>query len=105
MMFGLDQTATVYTPHATTGAYTVIAKSGLRCRLAYVEQGGSTIGGERSEIGTKRRLLWAEAYTMPDNAQVLVDGQRWNVKDGTLGALRGPASNVIYRRCELVEAI
>lgn len=104
-MFGLDQTATVYTPHATTGAYTVIAKSGLKCRLAYVEQGGSAIGGERSEIGTKRRLLWEEDYTMPDNAQVLVDGQRWNVKDGTAGALRGPASNVIYRRCELVEAI
>lgn len=105
MMFGLDQTCSVYTPHATTGAYTVLAKSNLACRLAYVEQGGSAIGDERAPIGTKRRLLWSEDYTMPDNAQVLVDGQRWNVKDGTYGALRGPGSAVVYRRCEVVEAI
>jgi hypothetical protein len=104
-MFGLNATATVYTPHASTGAYTVTAKSGLPCRLAYVEQGGSGIGGEREAIGSKRRLLWREAYTMPDNAQVDVSGQRWNVKEGTYGELTGPdGTSVIYRRCEVVIA-
>ena len=104
-MFGFDQTADIYTPASSTGAYTVLAKSGLVCRLAYVEQGGSGIGGERADIGTKRRLLWQEAYVVPANAQILLDGQRWNVKDGTYGALRGPAGDVVYRRCEVVEAI
>ena len=104
-MFGLNKTAIVYTPHATTGAYTVAAKTGLRCRLAYIEQGGSRIGGEREAIGSKRRLLWAEAYTMPDDAQVLIDSQRWNVKEGTCGELTGiDGSTVIYRRCEVVVA-
>lgn len=105
-MFGLNKTATVYTPHVTTGAYTVTAQSGLTCRLAYIEQGGSGIGGERENIGSKRRLLWDAAYTMPDNAQVEVDGQRWNVREGTFGELTGPdGSTVIYRRCEVVIAL
>ncbi|NJN53286.1 MAG: hypothetical protein HC804_00135 [Anaerolineae bacterium] len=104
-MYGLDQTAIVYTPHATTGAYTVVARSELVCRLAYVEQGGSAVGGERENIGQRRRLLWDAEYAMPDEAQVEVDGERWNVLMGTYGQLRGADSQVVYRRCEVVRAI
>ncbi len=104
-MYGLDQTADIYTPHATTGDYTVLAKSGLVCRLAYISRHvGQTTSGERVEIAQARRLLWEEAYTMPENAQIDVGGERWNVRPGTLGSLRGPDSSVIYRRCEVVEA-
>jgi len=100
-MYGLDQTADVYTPAAGDGDYTVLAKSGLICRLAYIQQGGTTIGGEREDIGSRRRLLWDEVYEMPEAAQIEVDGERWNVLAGTAGALRGPDSTVIYRRCEV----
>lgn len=103
-MVGLDQTANVYTP-GSNGDFTVLAKSGLACRLSYIQQGGSDIGGEREDIGSRRRLLWHEAYTMPDTAQVLVDGERWNVLAGTFGAPRGPDSQVVYRRCEVVRAL
>lgn len=101
----LDQTATVYTPHASTGAFTVVAKSGLKCRLAYIQQGGSDIGGERASIGSRRRLLWKADYEMPSDAQILIGAERWNVLAGTYGALRGPGSVVLYRRCEVVSAL
>lgn len=104
-MYGLDQTASVYTPNGADGDFDVLAKSGLVCRLAYIQQGGSDIGGEREDIGQRRRLLWAEAYTMPDTAQIEVEGQRWNVLAGTFGALRGPTSAVVYRRCEVVRVL
>lgn len=104
-MFGLDQTAEVYTPNGTDGDFTVLAKSGLACRLAYIQQGGTDIGGERADIGSRRRLLWEEAYTMPDTAQIEMDSERWNVLVGTFGAVRGPNSTVVYRRCEVVRAI
>lgn len=104
-MYGLDQSATVYTPNGTTGAFDVAAKSGLACRLAYIQEGGTGIGGEREDIGSRRRLLWAENYTMPDTAQIEVDSQRWNVLAGTFGQLRGPFGGVVYRRCEVVRAL
>jgi hypothetical protein len=104
-MYGLDQTASVYTPHADTGDFTVLAKSALPCRLAYIQQGGSDIGGEREDIGSRRRLLWAETYTMPTDAQIEVDAQRWNVLAGTYGPVRGPDSRVIYHRCEVVRVL
>lgn len=104
-MVGLDQTANVYTPNGTTGAYDVLAKSGLVCRLAYIQPGGSDIGGEREDLGQRRRLLWEEAYTMPETAQIEVSSERWNVIAGTLGSLRGPSGAVVYRRCEVVRAL
>lgn len=104
-MYGLDQSANVYTPNGTNGDFTTLAKSGLVCRLAYIQQGGSDIGGEREDIGQRRRLLWAEAYTMPATAQIEVGGERWNVLAGTDGAIRGLNGAVVYRRCEVVRAL
>lgn len=104
-MFGLDQTATVYTPNETDGDFTTTAKSGLACRLAYIQQGGTDIGGEREDLGSRRRLLWAEDYTMPTTAQIDVDGDRFNVLPGTYGEIRGVSGAVVYRRCEVVSAL
>lgn len=104
-MFGLDQTANVYTPNeADDGDFTTLAKANLVCRLAYIEQGGSSIGGEREDLGSRRRLLWEEGYTIPETAQVEVGGERFNVLAGTYGELRGPSGQVVYRRCEVVSA-
>lgn len=84
----------------------MLAKANLACRLAYIEQGGTDIGGEREDLGSRRRLLWDEAYTMPETAQIEVNSQRWNVVAGTYGEIRGPeAGIVVYRRCEVVRAL
>ena len=101
-MYGLNKTATVYTPHATTGDYTVLAKSNLACRLAHKP---SPAGGaeERAELVARRRLLWDEDYTMPETAQVEIDSERWNVQKGTVDKLTDLSSTVIYRRCDLVK--
>jgi hypothetical protein len=103
-MIGLNVLANVYTPGAN-GDFTVLAKANLLCRLAYIQQGGSDIGGQREDIGSRRRLLWAEVYTMPETAQVEVSGERWNVLAGTVGAMTGPDGSVVYRRCEVVRAL
>lgn len=104
-MFGLNKTATVYTPHATTGDYTVLAKSNLVCRLAIrgKRSSGATAADERAELVARRRLLWDEAYTMPENAQVEIDGARWNVQAGTVDVLTDLGDTVIYRRCDVVK--
>jgi hypothetical protein len=103
MIHGLNQTADVYTPGAN-GDFTVLAKSGLAVRLAY--RPIAVVGAaERDELDERRLLMWSENYEMPASAQVLVDGQRWNVRPGTVGALRGLDDTVIYRRAEVMPAV
>lgn len=103
-MFGLNGTATVYTPHATTGAYTVAAKTGLRCRLA-IKMAPGAAADDRAEMVGARRLLWDEAYTMPSNAQIEIDSERWNVVPGTIDNLTDLGTTVLYRRCDVVKAV
>lgn len=103
-MYGLNKTATVYTPHASTGAYTVLAKSNLACRLAH-KLSPAPGADERAELTARRRLLWDEDYTMPENAQVEIDSERWNVQPGTIDKLTDLTSSVIYRRCDVVKAV
>lgn len=102
-MLGLDQTATVFGPDPTTGAYTLVERDGLRCRLALVNVGAEP-GEERPMVDATRRLLWAADFAMPETAQVEIDGERWNARPGTFAAVRGPAGTVLYRRAEMVRA-
>lgn len=101
---GLDQIATVYTPSVSTGVYTVLAKSGLACRLALTSVSGD-MGPSRAEDDGTRRLLWDPDYTMPEEAQVEVDGERWNIRAGTLAAPRDLSGAVVYRRAEVKKAV
>lgn len=102
-MIGLIDSATVYTAAADTGAFTVEAKTSLACRLVQLPVTGATID-ERAELAKRRILLWDAGYVMPDNAQLLVSGERWNVVQGTATAPRGPYGTVAYRRAEVVRA-
>lgn len=101
---GLDQTCTVYTPNGTTGAYDVVAVSGMACRLALASVSGD-MGPSRAEADGTRRLLWGPDYTMPETAQVEVDGERWNIQAGTLAAPRDLSGAAVYRRAEVTRAI
>lgn len=99
----LDQSGDVYTPHATTGDYTVLAKSGLVCRLVRMML-TTNAAGERVELAGKRSLIWEAGYTMPETAQVEVDGKRWNIQAGTVDYPRGHSGAVEYGRADVVEA-
>lgn len=99
----LDQTAVVYTPHATTGDYTVAAKSDLACRLVRMTM-TTTPTGERVELAGKRVLVWDKDYTMPETAQVLIDGKSWNIQAGSVDYPRGVTSQVEYGRADVIEA-
>lgn len=103
-MIGLNKTASVYTADPTTGAYTVLAKSGLRCRLA-IKPSPAETADERAELNHRRRLLWDEAYTMPETAQVEIEAVRWNVQAGTVDVLTDLGSTVIYRRADVVKVL
>jgi hypothetical protein len=101
---GLDQTCTVYTPSVSTGEYTVVATSGLSCRLALIGTTGD-MGPSRTEIPGARRLMWGPDYLMPETAQVEIDGERWNIQAGTLAAPRDLSGSVVYRRAEVTKAV
>lgn len=102
-MIGLIDVATVYTPDPATGAHTVVAFAGLACRLALATTPVAP-DPAREETNQTRRLLWEPGYVMPAAAQVAVGGERWNVRPGTVDAVRGPGGAVDYRRCDVVRA-
>lgn len=99
-MIGLNRSASVYTPNGTDGEYTVLVKSGLRCRLALVGVAGDD-APERVEFSGRRRLLFEAGYVMPLRAQIEVEGVRWNVVEGTVVYPTGPGGGVEYGRGEV----
>lgn len=101
---GLDKTATVYTPDPTTGDWTVVNKTGLRVRLALTSVSGD-MGPNRAEAAGARRLLWRPDYAMPADAQLEINGQRWNVIAGSLAEPTGLDGAEVYHRCEVIRAV
>lgn len=80
-----SHTATVYTPD-TTGAYTVLAKSDLDCRLAYGAMVAVWSGMDIQTGLPSRRLTYPISfpdYVIPDDCQVEIDGIRWQARRGT----------------------
>lgn len=74
-----NRAATVYTADAS-GRYTVVARTGLACRLAQMPVGSGVSSAERAELLSTRRLSWEYGYLMPAFAEVEVDGYRWRVQ-------------------------
>lgn len=103
-MIGLDQLADVYTANGSTGDYTVLAKSGLACRLVASRSSGSP-ADERADPVTTRFLMWGAAYVMPANVQVVVDSVRYTIEENTVVAVRNGLSQVEYRKANVVTAI
>lgn len=103
-MIGLDQTASVYTP-GSDGDYTVLNTNSLVCRLVHFTASGNQPADERADLAPLRRLLWESSYTMPANAQILVESKRWNVEPKTVEAIRGVDGSTEYYRCTVVVAL
>ena len=102
-LFGLNVIATVYVANgAEDGAFTTVAKTHLLCRRGNKGRVGQGREGTRDEEVQNRRLLWSEPWAMPNNAQVDVDGVRWNVVADTYAAMSGLTAEILYRRCDVV---
>ncbi|RMG98268.1 MAG: hypothetical protein D6706_07380 [Chloroflexi bacterium] len=104
-MIGLDQTAVVYTANGTTGALDVVDNAALSCRLAHVSAVAADTGGERAELATRPRLLWGTDYTMPNPAEIEVDGERWRVLPESVETIRGIGGVAEYQRAACVRVI
>jgi hypothetical protein len=85
----LTDEATVYTRQAAAPrTHTVVATTGLACRLTTVVRTVAQTGGARIELAQRRQLYWRGAdYALPANAQgavdvrIVVNGrpERWGV--------------------------
>lgn len=106
MVPGMHDTATIRTDAGA--GYTVIAKTGLRCRMSHVSANSGTTGFDRSELAGRRRFLWDDTdYAMPSDCQIEVngDGNRWNpVADNAFGTFDGPNGQPVYRAVDVVVA-
>jgi hypothetical protein len=74
----LTETADVYARSGgTTGAFTTLVASGVKCRLLHLNTDVAT-GAGRTELAARRKLVFDAAYTLPRYAQIEVNGLRWN---------------------------
>ena len=97
---------TVYLPNSTDGQYTEIDTQAIKCRLAITDRAGTAVASERGNVGTDRRLIWSANYAMPNEAQVEICGERWNVEPGTYAAVTGPDFKTVhYHRCEVTKVL
>jgi hypothetical protein len=95
----------VYTADPTTGAYTLVDGVAVKCRLATISMRGATSSPERAELAQLRRLTWGPTYTMPDHAQVLIGGVRYNVVQETItAATYPPTGGVMHYSADVVRA-
>lgn len=101
-MIGTIERHSIYTEDATTGTYSTLAKSGLRCRARHPDGGESL--PERSELAATRVLIWEAGYVMPRYAQVDINGERWQIHPETIASLDGPGGQTIYRRAYITRA-
>ncbi len=101
----LNQWGTVYTPAAIGGAFTVVARADLPCRLSLVGARGAASGSERAELLARRQLYWDASYALPAYCQVELSGERWTPVVGTEQAPTHPATGeVLYRAIDVVRA-
>jgi hypothetical protein len=97
------ETATVYA-RGVSGQYTTVVRTGLRCSLTMITSRINAVSTQdRGALATLRELKWDYTYTMPDNAQVMIDGRRWNLRTDTiiLRAVR-PGSEPCYWMADVV---
>lgn len=96
-------TATVYADTGVSGGYDVVDKTGLACRLEPVNQQPATTGGQRADLASHFAFKYDPTYTLPENSQVDVGGQRYQVVPSTVYVQRHDDGPAIYGRALLVQ--
>ena len=100
-----DSTATVYVEDPATGAFTVLSRANLPCRLSTVSARNAASSGDRAELLALRSLLWPAAYDLPERCQIEIAGERWNPQIESFAAPTWPVTGaVVYRSVDVVRA-
>lgn len=99
----LDQVMDVFTEDPTTGAFTVLNQAAVPCHLFHVARQPAATAADRAELAALRNLHYSASYTLPNGAQILSGGVRWNTLHGTDGVIQ-PFGVVIQKRIDLVRA-
>lgn len=99
-MLGLVDRASVYTENpGPGGVYDVLVKTNLHCRLEHV--GGGQSVSDRAAMREIRHLVFEISYNMPEDCEILIDGQRWNPIPGTFARMRGVNNRRIIRAVDV----
>ena len=105
-----NQTATVYTADPSKlgagGRFTIVANETLPCRLVALSQRYvmAPMAPQRVEEARRRDMYWAQDYVMPNNSQLLIGTERWNVENGTTVEEYWTDGSTFLRHCEVVRA-
>lgn len=100
----LTQSMSVFIPDTFDGDFTVLETSDVACRLS-MPGGGTAAMVSRAELLRMRVLYYDTTYTMPAEAQVLIDGEQWNVQRGTEQAPTDPRTQLlVYRAVDVMRA-
>lgn len=84
----LTRTGSVYT-RTGTGGFTTLATSTLACGLLHLNQQPGPTSSARAELAAHRRLVFDVSYDMPEGAQIVIDGIRWQVLRRTIETIPG----------------
>lgn len=95
----LNKTGTVYI-RATTGNkdYTDPVKTDLACGLLHLNQQAGPTSSDRAELSAARRLVFDASYQMPEGAQIVIDGNRWQLQRRTIESMPSPTGGTHHKR-------
>lgn len=100
----MQETMTVYSEGAG-GSYDVLAQAAVPCRVLTNRYRLPT-SPERGEQAGNDQVTWPASYTLPETAQVLLRGQRWNLVAGTVQQTRlGPSAILVKQQADIVRAL
>jgi hypothetical protein len=98
----LVQTADVYALNRLTGKFDTLIRAGLACRLAMISAETATNGNERTDMLSRRRLVWDGSYAMPEGSQVTIDGQSWRPVRGTFANYQDEYGISVHRAADVI---
>lgn len=87
------------------GAYNIVAKSDLKCSVETLvrQRDYAPTIIDRGELATLRNFKFEHDYLMPENAQIEVQGRRWNMRKDSLDLRRArPGSEPLYWIVDIV---
>lgn len=85
------------------GAYTIVHKADLRCRVVSPQIRPVDVGRERNELTDTRYFYWDPNYTFPNEwCQVEVKGIKYNTVAGTFRNVRNPVGKILEHRADII---
>lgn len=91
------------TTGSTSGRYDQLFASDVPCLLVQLSTDRAAFN-DRTQIMAARQLTFAHDLAMPVRAQILVNGFRWAVQNGTVRPVVGPNRSTVAQTCDVRSA-